>query len=106
MYKQNKITKTSLKVNQSSEGETIEQKVERIVNNNEPITDGAPIMYTERKDGVPAGHDIRTDRWDVAIDAMDKVSKTYIAKREANIVEMNKKKSGENGGAETTQSTQ
>ena len=34
------------------EGETIEQKVNRIVNNNEPITDGAPIIFTERKDGV------------------------------------------------------
>lgn len=103
MYKKNKVNGTSLKVNQSTEGETIEQKVERIVNNNEPITDGAPIMYTERKEGVPAGHDIRTDRWDVAIDAMDKVSKTFIAKREANIIEMNKKSSGENGGAESTQ---
>ena len=31
------------------EGEQIEAKVRRIVNNNEPITDGAPIIFTEKK---------------------------------------------------------
>ena len=56
------------------EGETIETKVNRIVNNGEPITDGAPIIYTERKDGVLPEYDIRTDRWDITIDAMDKVN--------------------------------
>ena len=34
------------------EGEQIQEKVRRIVNNNEPITDGAPIIFTEKKDGV------------------------------------------------------
>ena len=42
------------------EGETIETKVNRIVNNGEPIKDGAPIIYTERKDGVLPEYDIRT----------------------------------------------
>ena len=64
------------------EGETIEAKVNRIVNNGEPITDGAPIIYTERKDGVLPEYDIRTDRWDIAIDAMDKVNMDRFAKRE------------------------
>ena len=31
------------------EGEQLEEKVRRIVNNNEPITDGAPIIFTEKK---------------------------------------------------------
>ena len=31
-----------------SEGETIETKVARIVQNKEPITDGAPMIYTEK----------------------------------------------------------
>ena len=62
------------------EGETIEQKVNRIVNNNEPITDGAPIIFTERKDGVLPEYDIRTDRWDIAITAMDKVNTDKIAR--------------------------
>lgn len=54
------------------EGETIEEKVNRVVNNNEPITDGAPIIFTEKKDGVLPEYNIRTDRWDVALTAMEK----------------------------------
>ena len=64
------------------EGETIEEKVNRIVNNGEPIKDGAPIIYTEKKDGVLPEYDIRTDRWDIAIEAMDKVNMDRMAKRE------------------------
>ena len=55
------------------EGEQIEEKVRRIINNNEPITDGAPIIFTEKKDGVRPEHNIRTDRWDIALDAMNKI---------------------------------
>ena len=66
MYRQNTMKTTSIQRNESVEGETIEQKIERIVNNKEPINDGAPIIFTERKDGVLPGYDVRTDRWDVA----------------------------------------
>lgn len=62
------------------EGETIENKCARIVQNNEPISDGAPPIYTEKKDGVVPAYDIRTDRWDVALTAMDKVQGARIAK--------------------------
>lgn len=82
MYKYNTPTKTTLSVNTGYEGETIEQKVNRILNNNEPIKDGAPIMYTERKDGVLPETNIRTDRWEVALDAMGAVTSTHQAKRE------------------------
>lgn len=85
MYNRNAIPQTTLKVNKSYEGETIEQKINRIVNNKEPIKDGAPIIYTERKDGVNPAYDIRTDRFEIAVDAMDKVAKTNIATRENNI---------------------
>lgn len=60
--------------NEVYEAESIEEKVRRIVDENEPITDGAPIIFTEAKDGVRPEFDIRTDKWQVAIDAMDKVS--------------------------------
>lgn len=63
-------------------GESIEEKVERVVNNGEPITDGAPIIYTEKKDGVMPEYNIRTDRFDVAMDAVDKMNKARIAQRE------------------------
>ncbi len=95
MYLYNKPTETTIALNQSYEGETIEQKVDRIVNNAEPISDGAPLIYTERKDGVMPEYDIRTDRWELAVDAMTHVSKTELAKREARIVEMNKKEVGD-----------
>lgn len=62
------------------EGETIEQKVRRIEDNNEPISDGAPLIYTERDKGVVAGYNIRTDKWDIALMAMDAVAKANIAK--------------------------
>ena len=48
----------------------------------EVISDGAQLNYTERKDGVRAEFDIRTDRFEHAIDAMERVTKSHIAKRE------------------------
>ena len=58
------------------EGETIETKVARITQNKEPITDSAPIIFTEKKDGVLPAYNIRTDRFDIALDAMDKIGKS------------------------------
>src|SRR5690554_2186233 len=72
---------TQLNVNDSVEGESIENKIERLIENNEPISDSAPIIYTEREDGILPQYDIRTDRFELAIDAMDKVSATLVAKR-------------------------
>ena len=106
MYRTTKAAKTTLKVNRSYIGETIEQKINRIVNNKEPITDGAPLIYTERKDGVQPDYNPRTDRWDHALDAMTTVSKTHQAKRQNRLdaakenMEIEKKTdkpSGENG---------
>ena len=82
---------TSINQNETYEGETIETKVQRIVENNEPIEDGAPLIYTERKDGVLPGYDIRTDRFEIAIEAMDAVSKANTAKRMENIKERENK---------------
>ena len=55
------------------EGEAIEKKVQRILENNEPITDGAPIIYTNRDDGVIPAYNIRTDKWDIAQAAMEAI---------------------------------
>lgn len=66
---------------QGYKGETIEQKMQRVVNSKEPITDGAPLIYTERKDGVNPDLDPRTDKWEHAVEAMSKVAKTQITKR-------------------------
>lgn len=91
MYTKNKPHKTSIKLNKSYIGETIEQKVNRIVNNKEPIKDGAPIIFTDRKDGVQPQYDIRTDRFEIAVEAMDAVTKSHKAKRENSLAERAKK---------------
>lgn len=83
MYKQIKATRTSIKgAGEQLEGETIEKKVRRITQNKEPIKDGAPIIYTDRKDGVNPQYNIRTDRWEHAVEAKDYIQKTKIAERE------------------------
>lgn len=64
------------------EGETIEMKVRRIMLSGDPIRDGAPEIFTERNDGVQSSYNIRTDRWELAAEAMDVVSKQQIAARE------------------------
>lgn len=99
MYIGKKQDITTLNVNEGYEGESIEKKVKRIMNNKEPIKDGAPLIFTERKEGVKPGYDVRTDRFEVALDAMDKVAKAEAAKREAK-AEM---PGGDNGRAESTQ---
>lgn len=91
LYKKTKIESGTLRVDTAEEGEMIEEKIGRILKNNEPITDGAPIVYTERKDGVRPEYDIRTDRFELAIEAMDKNTKGNIAKRQLGIKEREEK---------------
>lgn len=62
------------------EGESIEKKVARITENKEPITDGAPIIYTNREEGVIPAYNIRTDKWDIAQNAMDAIHKANAAR--------------------------
>lgn len=82
MYKYKAGNRNPIKSCEKVEGERLETKIERIMSNKEPIKDGAPIIYTERKDGVPAAYNIRTDRWEIAAEAMDKIEKSITAKRE------------------------
>ena len=102
MYKRSQYTNTGFNVNASIQGQTLEQKIEQITSNKEPIKDGSPLIFTEKSEGVKAGYNIRTDRFEVAVDAIDKMVKSNIAKSEAkpqmSIVR-------EDGGAESTQGT-
>lgn len=117
MYNYKKAKTTTLKRNTGYQGERIEEKVNRIVNNKEPISDGAPITFTERKNGVQPEYNIRTDRFEIAVEAMDKVAKSHAAKREENIKNFENKLNKKNeklregdkkqdGGAEPIQGTQ
>ena len=55
------------------QGVRIEEKIRRIVENKEPIEETLPTIYTPSNEGVLPAYDIRTDKWDIAIDAMDKI---------------------------------
>lgn len=60
------------------QAEPREVKLRKIINgeaNN--MEDGVfPTIYTEKKDGVQPEFDIRTDRFEIAIDAMDKINQS------------------------------
>lgn len=84
------------------EGEYIEKKVQRIVESGEPIRDNAPIIYTERKNGVVPAYNIRTDRWNIAQEAMQTVNNNR-----SKIVEMKiAKREGQPATAETAKQEQ
>lgn len=106
MYKTKTHSGTKLRINNSMVGERFETKIERITVNKEPITDGAEIIYTDRKEGVIPAYNIRTDRFDVALDAMTVVAKTDIAKRAGKVEEKSEEKGEENVGDEPTQGTE
>lgn len=64
-----------LKVDETFEGKTLEQEVEKMIVEKTPIDNSKPMIYTDRADGVIAGYNIRTDKWEIAQNAMSKVSK-------------------------------
>lgn len=60
------------------QAEPREVKLRKIISGESSnMEDGVfPIIYTEKKDGVLPEHDIRTDRFEVAIDAIDKINQS------------------------------
>lgn len=93
--------------NDITKGETLEQMLQRIMNNNEPIKHTVPLQYFEREKGVVPATNIRTDRFEHAIETMDKVVATAVAKRKdraekAKIVAMNKQDSDSNNNINNT----
>ena len=74
--------KSNLKTTESFIGESLEEKVRRVVDSGAPIESISPEYYTERKEGVKPETDIRTDRFDIALNAMDGITKGIRQKRE------------------------
>lgn len=60
------------------EAEPREVKLRKIISGeSSSMEDGVfPTIYTEKKDGVLPEYDIRTDRFEVAIEAMDKINQS------------------------------
>lgn len=59
------------------QAEPREVKLRKIISGEaSSMEDGVfPTIYTEKKDGVMPEYDIRTDRFEVAIEAIDKINK-------------------------------
>lgn len=73
--------------NLTYQAEPREVKLRKIISGeSSSMEDGVfPTIYTEKKDGVLPEYDIRTDRFEVAIDAIDKINQStasQIAKKE------------------------
>lgn len=89
-------------IEMTEEGETLIKKIQRILDENEPLTDGAPMIYTPKQEGVREDCNIRTDKWALAMDAMDRVNKyklnEYLKKGEP---ETQKKTEGQTEGKTT-----
>ncbi len=101
IYKKITHKRGGLRVNTSVEGKTLEQKIEQIMSNGDKIEAEAELIYTDRKDGVVSGHNIRTDRFEVAVDAIGRTERAETAKRDnvakLDIVKDDEKPSGTEG---------
>lgn len=64
--------------NLTYQAEPREVKLRKIINGEaRNMEDGVfPTIYTEKKDGVQPEFDIRTDRFEIAIDAIDKINQS------------------------------
>lgn len=84
------------------EGESVEMQLERVIIGNEVIEfGGKETVYSERKDGVIPQMNIRTDKFEIAQEAMDARER----QREARQIDfMNKEKLAKN--PENSQSTE
>ena len=60
-------------IEMTEKGETLIKKIQRILDENEPLTDGAPMIYTPKQAGVREDCNVRTDKWALAMDAMARV---------------------------------
>lgn len=79
-----KSTTGSIKINKTYQAEPLERMIAKQMTSKAPIDMSAPKIYTEAKEGVRPENDIRTDRWEVAQEAMTKIAKSKKAKTAAN----------------------
>ena len=78
LYPMTKNTTNKLKGNKPFEGKSIERELEDLQNSGTPLQRGIVNMfYSRRKDGVLAESNIRTDKWQLAQNAMEKVNSEF-----------------------------
>lgn len=77
-----KNTRSDFQMNTTYQVESLTQKLRRITGNNEAIKAEVPVVYTEKKDGVMPAYDIRSDRFEIAREAVEKMQKAADVSRE------------------------
>lgn len=83
MYNVKKGNTTDLYINTSTNGISIEKQVAKALTTGEKLDGNEKIIYTERKLGAQPAYDYRTDRWDIALGAIEKTQKSQDARRQA-----------------------
>ena len=88
MYKVRQLPTTGIKRNVSTVGETIEDEVYKMVYEKNIPSAQKSIIFQEKKEGVQPAYNIRTDKFAIALDAIETVTrygrKTARAKDEKN----------------------
>lgn len=82
VYRTQKMQKGTIKHTESREGDSLETQIQRLMENKEMPDQSAPLIYTDRNKGVMAAYDIRTDKWDLALEGMDKIEQARNTERE------------------------
>lgn len=114
MYRQKKLSETLLRGEKATSGETIIDKMKRMINNKEPIKgDDAKMIFTAANSGVLPETDIRTNRWELAVEGTKIISDQYRGKQDPewvkkaaeNMKTEQKTESTNSGGTQGTEGT-
>lgn len=89
--------------NETSEGKSIETMLKNKAEGENIEVGGKTLLYTERKEGVVPLTNIRTDRFELAMGALDTVERSRIAKRDRPGDVKKEDPSKPTGGTEPTQ---
>lgn len=81
-HRRKKTTTGEIKYNDSVEGSSIEKKVADLIEGGGKIEETAPLIYTEKSEGTLPSYDIRTDRFEIAVEAKTAIERSKQAKRE------------------------
>lgn len=78
-------------INESVEGETIENQISRLINDGGTIDSEKIPIYTKPSENVLYGTDIRGDKWDKAIEVNEKINENIDKIRKMKVVKNNEK---------------
>lgn len=74
---------TSICQDNTYQAEPLIHKLRRMTETNEPIKPETTIIYTEKASGVMPAYDIRTDKFDIAMEAQDKYQASLATRGES-----------------------